>query len=81
MIGSMPVVCSNEGCGEKTTIADLNAHELKCKMRKRTCKSCGFQGMHDVFVQHITETHSKELADQWDSQIVTKKDEEKKECA
>ena len=60
MIGSMPATCN---CGHKTTRADLNEHEMVCPIKLSTCtvKNCGFTGVRETFLKHVTEQHPIEV--------------------
>ena len=60
MIGSMPVDCP---CGYRTTRADLKEHEKICPKKSIACSvpNCGFKGIREAFMRHVTEQHSKEV--------------------
>ena len=63
MIDSFPCVCPNE-CEEKDLkIGSLKSHLEKCEKRMCQCniKNCDFKGYKDDFLQHLLNSHPKEL--------------------
>lgn len=73
MIGSLPITCPSNGCGLKTTYADISKHNEKCEKRTYECAYCDkkFEG-RELFKEHVIKTHEHKFIQLFDSVIGAK---------
>ena len=48
------VVCSNEGCYKQLRYCELEAHSETCEKKVLTCRNCGYQGLQEKAVAHMS---------------------------
>ncbi|CDW77233.1 e3 ubiquitin-protein ligase herc2 [Stylonychia lemnae] len=79
LIGTLPADCPN-GCGEKSTIGNIDQHLRKCPLRVHVCQvdKCPFEGKKDEFLQHLVESHDLVLIRQYDATSQSTIEEENK---